>query len=69
MMILSKAVRRYGVSKTTIRARVASGEIGSSRLGRSLLVSVADIERLIRANAGTAHPRPPGKGGTRKAGD
>jgi len=42
-------VKKCGISETTARAAVKSGEIASSRVGRDLLVKIDDVRAYIEA--------------------
>jgi excisionase family DNA binding protein len=45
---LGDAAQRLGVSEFTVRRRVKEGVIRSVRLGRRLLISESEVERVIR---------------------
>ena len=45
---LKVAAERLGVSQFTVRRRVKEGGVRGVRLGRRLLISESEIERVIR---------------------
>lgn len=50
----SEAASLLGVGKTVVRALVKNGELRSFRVGRAVLIPVAEIERFVaeRVSAG-----------------
>jgi excisionase family DNA binding protein len=44
---LKEAEKLIGISKHTLRQRVRRGQIRAARIGRRILIPMAEIERLI----------------------
>lgn len=51
---LRDVAQRLGVSEFTVRRRVKEGVIRSVRLGRRLLISESEVERVIREGCAPA---------------
>jgi excisionase family DNA binding protein len=50
------AAALLGLSSTTVRRRIKDGSIASARLGRRVLVTRAELERLLRPSTHTPAP-------------
>lgn len=55
---VDKAEEIYGISRWTFRRWAYEGKIASVKLGRRLLIPVAEIERLVSANTRPALQQP-----------
>ena len=47
---VSDAARALGICTRTVERLIAAGKLPASRLGRAVVVKVADLERLLDAN-------------------
>lgn len=46
---IRETAQRWGQAEVTIRTRIARGQIGIVRLGRSIRIPESEIERIIEA--------------------
>jgi excisionase family DNA binding protein len=52
-----ETARALGISRHTVRAWIAQRRIGYLKLGRSVRIPQAEIERILRESAVPAEPR------------
>ena len=67
LITLDEAVRKYPISKRTIRHKIATGELPASKPGRALLICDADLARLLAPTLRTAVARPKPESPTARA--
>ena len=53
---VQQAAKLLGISPWTVRSYIRNGRIKPVRLGRRVLVSEDELERLVRAGAGMKAP-------------
>jgi len=54
-MLVAAAAREFGVSKVWLGKRVKKGELPAKRVGRYVLVTRADVEKLISPDQRLLH--------------
>ena len=52
MIGIAQAAQTLGVHRDSVRRRVVTGEIRSTRIGRRILIPVTEIERICRDGCG-----------------
>jgi excisionase family DNA binding protein len=57
-MTIEGIAHRWGLSHWTVRTWIREGRIASFKVGRRVLVKVADIEGLMNESYKPARPRP-----------